>query len=373
MMTRLHKAVLAAAFAALLLSSCAKVETLSPRVLIGFQVGRSASQTKASMGGSLIDESCSSFWCNAWYTPTAGSVQRFMDTDEVVPDETPGVNVWAPVRDYFWPHTGTINFFSYASARPLGNKLSVTNNGSTFTITNYTVTSADNILVADAVYNATRTNANASLEPAGENDPTGVPALFRHVLASVAMDMMLKTTAQKATVNTTYEVIVTNVTLHNFRDQGSLTLTNTYSGGSAYGTQAWTPASDGTQVGWVPTGTAHDVDLTPDSQSSIVLDAGETESDDVIFLGRGAVMPQSLEGTLSISITLTIRSKHGATIYNEDKDVVLSASLDPAPGAAWKMNQKIHYHIEIDPVTTTLRFDPAVGEWDVVNGGTIQL
>lgn len=373
MMRRIHKAVLTAAFAALLLSACAKVENLAPQQLIGFQVGRSASQTKASMGTSLIDEDCDNFWCNAWYTPTAGAVQRFMDTAEVVPDTTPGVNVWAPVRDHFWPRTGSINFFSYASARPLGNKLSVTNNGTTFTITDYTVTSTDNILIADAVYNATRDNSNASLEPVNENDPTGVPALFRHVLASVAMDLTLKTTAQKATVNTTYEAFVTNVTLHNFRDQGSLTLTNTYSGGSAYGTQAWSPASDGTQIGWVPGGSAHDVDLTPDSGTAIVLEAGETESDDVIFLGRGAVMPQSLENTLSLSITLTIRSKHGDTIYNEDRGVVLSSSLSPEAGAAWKMNQKIFYHVEIDPVTNTLRFDPAVEAWDVTDGGTVQL
>ena len=372
MTVKLHIAFLAAA--ALLISSCAKVETFSTEEpsKVSFQVGRSASQTKASAGSSLIDEGCNNFWCNAWYTNQSG-VQRFMDTAEIVPDTTPAVNEWAPSRDYFWPRTGTINFFSYASARPLGNHLSVTNSGTTFTITDYTVTSEDNILIADAVYNATKANSNASLEPAGENDPTGVPALFRHVLASVAMDLTLKTTAQKVTTNTTYEAIVTNVTLHNFRDQGSLTLTNTYGGGSAYGSQAWAPASDGTAIGWVPTGVVRDVDLTPDTSNTIVLPAGQVSSPDVIFLGRGAVMPQTLEGTLSLSITLTIRSKHGDTIYNEDRGIVIQSALSPDPGAAWKMNQRIIYHVQIDPVTTTLHFDPAVDIWDEVSGGTVQL
>ena len=383
----LHTKLLAAAaaLAALLLASCAKVETSATGepVRVSFSVAGAPEQTRTAVtGGSLLDEGCTSFYCNAWYNPVVGAAQRFMDTAEILPDQTPNPTVWAPERSYFWPTTGTVNFFSYASARPLGNALSITNDGKTFTITDYTVTSHDNIMIADAVYNATYANAGSSTDvtdSGNTNAPlTGVPTIFRHLLAQVQMDLQLY--AASPTNNTTYEVEVTNVTLKNFRDRGSLTITNTYAG-SGFGIQEWSPASDGTELGWVAASvSAHDVDLTPDDGRVIILEAGDDEGDHVIFLGGGSVMPQTLENTLAISITITIRTKHGDITYNEDKGIVLQSDLSPGVGTSWKMNQRIIYHIKIDPVTTTLSFDPAISPWDPGNpptsptdGGTVQL
>ena len=371
-----------AVLAALLLASCAKVETSvqGGPVPVSFNVAGAPKQTRTVTGGSLLDEGCTSFYCNAWYNPIVGPSQPFMESAEILPDQNPNPTVWAPGRDYFWPVTGTINFFSYASARPLDGYLTIGSDGTTFTITNYTVTSHDNIMIAGAVYNATYANAGSStsvVDSGNTNAPlTGVPTIFRHLLTQVSMDLTLKTSTP--TTGTIYEVTVTNVTIHHLRNQGSITLTNTY---SASNIQTWSPASDGTAKGWTATGAHTDVDLTPDDDNVITLPAGSSQGANVIFLGGGAVMPQELDNSdLALSITITIRTKHGDTVYNEDTGITLNSSLSSNVGSTWKMNQKIVYHIEIDPVTTTLSFDPAISPWDPgdppaspTDGGTVQL
>ncbi|MBO4455590.1 MAG: hypothetical protein J5759_04015 [Bacteroidales bacterium] len=372
--------VVASTIALMLAASCAKVQTLTQKepLVVSFQVGNSQQQTKTISGGSLLDEGCDNFYCNAWYYPAAGPAQSFMTDDEIRPDQIPNPTYWAPVRDHFWPKSGTVNFFSYASALPLGNHLSVSNEGRSFTITDYTVTGYDNIMIADAVYNATYANAGRSnevLEVGNPNTPlTGVPTIFRHLLAQVEMDLTLYTASANVTTNTIYEVEVTDITLQNLRDEGSLTLTNTYSGGTAYGTQPWAPASNGTVIGWVPTGSARNVNLTPDSGNTIILSAGSSRGDRVIFLGGGSVMPQTLESSLAISITITIRTKHGDTTYNVDEGVVLHSGFYKSEIPSWAMNQRIIYHIDIDPVTRTLSFDPAIADWgSPIDGGSWQL
>lgn len=376
--------------AALLAVSCAKVERFEVSeapVQIDFSVVGSQQQTKHALpytGAGLIQDGCVNFYCNAWYNPTAGATQRFMDTADVRPDQIPNPTVWAPTRNYFWPVTGSVNFFSYASARPLGAALtsvgaSESTPGTVFTITDYEIQDSDNILIADAVYFATRNNAGSStavVDTNNVNHPlTGVPTVFHHLLAQVAMDLQL--TTANPTANTDYEVTVDDIKLTGVRDRGSITLTNTPLG--SYGSQCWTvtapatpPTGWTTNVGWVPTGSTVTYTLTPDAANVLTLQHGATVSTERIVLRGGAVMPQTLGG-ISITLTITIRSKHGDTIYNTDENVVLSGPLNNDQ-PAWYMNQKILYHIGFDPVTTTLTFDPVINEWDPpVNGGNVQL
>lgn len=375
--------------------SCVKVETVdtTPDTPISFEVA-SLLQTKATHnGGGLLQDGCTSFYCNAWFTPSLGTAnQRFMDHAQVLPQGLDANDInptsWAPQRTYFWPRTGFINFFSYADRRGIlqsGGHLSISDNGRTFSITDYTIQDSDNIMIADAVYHATKANAGATPtdtvhDSDNTNAPlTGVPTLFHHLLANVSMKMKLHTSS--STPSTDYQVIVDHITLSNVLCRGSITLTNTNC--NSYTMNPWQlrpsddnlPAVsdfyDGTHICWEPsTGAERQTfDLSPDEGTYLTLIHGEDESDEEIILMGGAVMPQTVVD-MTLTMTLTIRLWRGGidtgTMYNEDKDVVISATIGQASSgiASWNVNQKITYNVQFDPVTSTVSFDPAVASWD---------
>ena len=380
----MKKYYILAAVALVASAACTKVEVdNTPNKKIAFEVASYVPQTKATEGGSMLSEGLYSFVTNAWFTPAATSgstVQHFMDDVSIFPYNgttkiTSGAiqpTKWAPEYDYFWPKTGSINFFSYASK----NSITPSSVGDdvygakivfgTADGTAYTVVSDDNILVADAVYRATA-NTNDITVTGETGTPSGVPTLFRHVLAKLQMTFSLETNT--ATVNTDYVVSITSASLASVANKGVLTLTTSAPDGTAMATNTWSNNNTSKpKVGWVNKNSSNEMYgtenltlLTP----SLTLTHATTSTAGTVgnLLALRTVMPQSLSDDLVLSITYRVQAKHGDSAYSDENITVTKKLNTIAALQDWEMNKIITYNVKINPVTTEVYFDPAVLAW----------
>ena len=353
--------------AVLALAACTKVNPEEKKAdVITFEVA--GYMTKAQ-GNNFLAE-CPNFFTNAWYYPTSGDAQNYMPNVEILPSPATNPTQWAPAEPYYWPRSGKLNFFSYASVNALGTEIDLGNNanpkGSKITITNHTVVANDNIMVADAVYNASRNvNADGSAVTdnlAGGTDSkfTGVPAMFRHLLAQVKFNIGLATTTP-TTGTTNYVAKVTSAKVEKVLNKGTLTLTAGTTTSTTLDTKPWSPASDGTEVGWVASTTT--TDLTLANSTELKLAAQATTGNSEEFLDFVSVLPQTLGDAVKLTIKFDLQTLHGTTVYLDEKDLEVSAVLNTSTIKDWCMNKRYIYNITIDPVTETITFDPAVAPW----------
>ena len=361
----MKKCFIFAAVAVVATAACTKVETVdnSPETPIAFQVVNYQTQTKAY--NSLLDESAAgaqitSFTTNAWFHG-AGSygVQQFMADESIVPDNTTNPTKWAPSsRDYYWPKTGYINFFSYA-----GSPAPTAKAEGSLTYTDVSVVPASNILVADAAYRFKENNDPATY---GQNSVTkGVPTLFRHKLAKVKFDVILDASETQPAYAWTATIKEASITVP---QKGTLALTVSEPSGTTPATAAYTGA-------WASLST-----LTPINKVSgdVVLKAkGEKKSDvdnvpDGSTAGKAAeliadsaVIPHTLTNDVVFNMTYTLAfSYNGGTEVKEDIVIDPTKLTDFTPSiTAWAMNTVYTYHIIIKPNGVIL-FDPAVETWE---------
>ena len=374
----MKKIIIIASAALLALAACTKVEVIdnTPGQKISFQVANYV--TKAAGNNFQAEASC--FYTNAWYSPTSGTAnQHYMDDVKI--ELISGA--WQPADAYYWPRTGTLNFFSYASYNDLaagevdpGDDVY----GKTFKITGHTVAADDNIMIADAVYFAGKASHNADGAMVTDNLASGttdsgyngVPTMFRHLLAQVKFNIGLAARTA-ATGTTNWEATVTKARLVKRATKGNLTLTAVDPEGTALQIKAWTPAADGTQVGW--TDAADYTELLFNSvDTPLKLAANATSGNSEQFLDFTSVLPQTLTDEVVLEITFNLDTKHGDTVYAHEEGIVVSAKLNTATtGAAgaistWCMNKRYTYNITIDPVGEIITFDPAVADWTTATG-----
>lgn len=376
--------------AVLALAACTKVKPEEKKAdAISFQV---ASYMTKAQGTNFLAE-CPYFFTNAWYYPASGDAQNYMPNVKILPDgdaqfdyENDTPETWAPAEPYYWPKSGYLNFFSYASVHDLGNEIDLGNNqtpkGSKITITGHKVVADDNIMIADAVYNASRTAHNADGSMVTDNLPTGtadsqfkgVPTMFRHLLAQVKFNIGLAT-ANPTTGTTNFKAKVTSAKVEKVVNKGTLSLTAGAPQTTGLEVQAWSPASNGNVVGWVASTVATDVeDLTLSNSTVLALPAGESTGNSECFLDFRSVLPQTLGNTIKLTIKYDLQTLHGTTVYIDEKDLEVSAVLNTAKLNAttaissWCMNKRYTYNITIDPVTEVITFDPAVAEWTYASG-----
>ena len=378
----MKKYILLAVAALTLSAACTKVETVAPDQKIAFDVVNYATQTRAN--SVFADEwANATFFTNAWFYPTPNDApQHYMNNVEIKLTE----GAWQPDEAYYWPRTGTINFFSYASKNALGNEVDPGNAayGTTFKIADHTVVADDNIMIADAVYNAGKNdhNVDGNLIVTGENQTnnyTGVPTLFRHLLSQVSVNVKLATRKDIKGTNS-FEATLTSATVKNVAKKGTLELTAGRSAAAGLATVAWTPASDGTQVGWTLPATAVTEDITLTVPNTVlVINATNKESENVNLLNNRSVLPQTLTAgdpatttVVALEIAFQLVTKHGTTAYATE-NVTLTANLYSAAVPSWNMNQRVTYNVTIDPVGETITFDPAVAEWVSAEPVTVPL
>ncbi|MBO4557278.1 MAG: hypothetical protein J5693_01560 [Bacteroidales bacterium] len=374
----MKKYIVIALAAVVAFSACTKVEKKTVDEKISFEVASYVPQTRATSGTSLLSEGCTSFFTNAWYNPVSGAAQYYMQNVEVKPDATTNPTQWAPEDAYYWPKTGKINFFSYASVNALpatGSDAeldfgaSENPEGTKFTITNHTVVADDNIMIADAVYNASRANKgqNDITDTENTNNPTGVPTLFRHLLAQVSFNVGLATrTATTGTTN--YEATITSAVVKSVLKQGTLVLTAGASDAETLNTKAWAPAADGTKVGWTAGTATENITLT-NPTNKLKLAAGATTGNVENMLTNRTVLPQTLADAVVLEIVYNLDTKHGDDVYTSETGLKVTALLNSVTTIpSWNMNQRITYNVTIDPVTDIITFDPAVVAWTTATG-----
>ena len=184
------------------------------------------------------------------------------------------------------------------------------------------------------------------------------------------MNVQLKT-AQEIKGTNAFEATLTGATIKNVANVGSLALTAGTTQATGLATAAWTPASDGTQVGWtLPASTVSTVNITLEVHNTVLkINADTKESENVNLLNNRTVLPQALTAgdpatatVVALEIAFQLVTKHGDTAYATE-NVTLTANLRSEAVASWNMNQRIVYNVTIDPVGEVITFDPAVAAW----------
>ena len=398
-----------AAAALVALAACSKVEldpSATPDVRIGFQVAKYMPQTKGTFGeGTSIwgEWTNPTFYTFAFYYPAVGNGnQTYMNNVQINPYKSDGTTaadteantaIWKSAVDYFWPKTGYINFFSYASKRDIHNSVSFADvaNAETKTVSfgtadsPLTIASDDNILLADACYNATEANSAPTfvnnITGTDETTPGGVPTLFHHLLSQVKFQAKLR--SEKAHANTSYEVdiISANITTAAETDptsglynNGFLTATSEAKTGTALDTKDWNLS--GTQAWSAATTASYEpvVVMTPTS-SALVLPVQATPAEHFstgdfhVLLAARTFRPQAIASDVKFTITYKVRALHDSVKYSEET-ITATVDLDeltPNSGV-WRCNDSVTYNVYIDPVTTAITFDPAVAAWTGATG-----
>ena len=375
----MKKLFVISAAALVALAACTKsevVDTTSDNA-ITFQVANYVPQTQTKADShdhiSLItDEGIDHFTTNAYYHTEGYATQDFM-VDQVI-EWRSATSEWAPQgREYYWPKTGYINFFSYAGTQNPDTKAE-----NQLVYSNKTIATGDNILVADAAYGYSKSNPSAI--HALDGVTAGVPTLFNHVLAKVLFDVVIDATAISDT-HYSYKATINNAKL-NYRNQGSLTVNFTAPDFSSTVTPQ-TVAGNTTGIQWVAAGT--NVDLAQDSADiEVEAAAGAVTATPVTLISESAVLPQDIDATdVTFEMVYVFESTYTDGTSNtvtETVTVPATALYDAAAVAsslapsitAWNMNTIYKYHIIIKP-NEPIRFDPAVVTWAVVESANTEL
>ena len=372
-----------AAVAMTSLVACTKFEDTAPPRKITFEKAIYRPQTKADPDPvikSVMDE-FTSFKCKAFlhadnggtaYFPTQDmfgangeTISAYTSNDEKTTDST-AVAYWAPSHDYYWPkgERSFINFVGWYDAKGTApseaTETSLKWNG-------YTVETTDNLLFADEAW---RYKANPESNRYGFNGiEKGVPMLFHHALAKLCIEAKVaETTIENKTGgaglgNTNWEVTLSNIKLDGIYTTGDLVLTNTEPTGTASATSEW-------QGGWTPTGSTTTINMT-----AVATPLDKTNA--TTILAMQSVLPQTVTNAVVLSFDYNIDTKFNGEKYAQEK-IHASIKLNDANAvtgriSSWDMNKKVTYTIIIDPVTTTIKIDPAMVDWVVETGGTATL
>ena len=357
-------------------AACSNVETLdTPKdTLIGFNVVKYAAKTRAY--NSLLDEfyyqgadttMIESFTTNAWFHDGAAAYgpQQFMSDQTIAPDDASDPSYWSPSgRNYYWPKTGYINFFSYA-----GSPVPTAKAENSLTYANVSVVPGSNILVADAAY---RYSANNDPATYGQNSVTkGVPTLFRHILSRVKFDVVLDAKNGMANPDSLdkWTVTITSASI-NVPQQGTIRLTFEDPGTTEtvkFDTDSvWTGLGSRTDIDKV----AGDVVLTAvgGKISDTTVVEGSATGIAAELIAESSVIPHTIWVADTDSVTFTMNytiayQYDGGTAITEDVTVPATALKTFTPTiTSWAMNTKYTYHIIIKPNGAVL-FDPAVETW----------
>lgn len=368
-----------AAAALVALAACSKVEIdekAIPDTKIAFEVASYASQTTKA-NTALEDESFEHFYTYANMFQPYGDPAAYMNNVEILyTNGTP--KVWAPAQDYYWPKNTAsyINFYSYVNTKPTGTGTLTpsvsfdvsTMKTATITYTDKVIESTDNILLADP---ALHQNGNLTNYTSISNVTSGVPTLFRHLIAKVSFTVKLQTDESKKSATNKFVVTILNAGANTStlvaHQKGSFTATHT-DVSTAATTGTWTMPNV-----WTPSETPQTETinmLTPE----LTLAVNTTSCDAQTLLAERTVMPQTLSATNAFNLAFRVDTYQGsaATPYMSEIIKFNGAISTLVSGiTAWNKNTKYIYNIIIDPVSSKITFDPVVEEWpDPATSGT---
>lgn len=332
--------------------ACMQVET--PEREISFQVASHvASVTKtddyaASYGGVP-------FGAYAWYkgeNPTDDA--DFMTNQKVIYDGA----YWKPDgTTYYWPRSGSLDFICYSPYAASGGP-AVTEDRITWTGWNVAANPDVDLMYA--------TKAPGQTGPATTYYYNGVPTLFHHALAQVAVNVRLAYSEKEASTGdkTRWKVTVHDITLKNLYTTGSLSLSLGDDGRTWVAPATWTTSGSATDI-------ALDCSELPAEISDETLrPVGES------FL----VLPQTLGTTTYVDMEISILTEHdkgdGYQTFLTESHIHVGGTLSSTALPAWGVNHRITYTFVLAPslpteeggvqIPTEVHFDPAVDGWQEV-------
>ncbi|MBQ6198586.1 MAG: hypothetical protein IJK44_05070 [Bacteroidales bacterium] len=333
--------------AAALAAGCTKTEVSAPEREITFSVGSRVAKTKAAVEITEFESFKSKGYLHA---EGVNDVQDFFGASGETITKTG--SEWLPSHPYYWPKSESsyINFISWYDKNGAPN--TVTEN--TIEWSNRTIAQDDNILVANKAWFQKANVQNYFT--------SGVPTLFKHLLAQVAIQA--KTTIDSETagnVTTTWTVEVSDVTINNVRTSGSISLSNTTAPEDEQTLKIteWTGS-------WETNATT--ANLAGPATATTLNATSYTE-----ILPWHAVLPQDVEDIyISLSYEVTTESENSAThsTHSVTETVeVPNLALNSFTGYAgnWDSNKRITYSIQINPKTNIISVLPTVVAWETDN------
>lgn len=316
------KKILLAAVAALAIVGCSQneeIEKAGEKAEINFSsiVGKSTRATEVT----LDKLKTNGFYVYAYNTGElalgAGTLDKSLMENEKVSWDT-GNSVWKSAT-YYWPSTGNVQFFAYASTKASA-ALTVTPTDNYPTIANYTVSAKaseqEDLLVAKVT---------------GTKSTKTVTFVFSHILTQVNFSIK----AGDATDKLNY--IVTELSLQNIGSVATYSYDETW--GSATNPLTYACALDETEANNTVTGS----DSAPLGTEALML------------------LPQTLGSDAKIVVKYKIVDAKGVEYYSTPeggKEISLS-------GIVWNANNRIRYTLTLTNGATPIGWDvEKINGWD---------
>jgi len=375
----MKKYLILCASALLALAACSKVAPVAEsQHEIGFQVASYATKANVAIPDDTV------FGTYSWYTNEAGTTVAQMTNEKV---GKRGAE-WKTIENtYYWPKTGSIDFISY-SPWVSGGPTEITATSLKFTAYKVGEVDANGGFTAngvDLMYadKALKQKENGTEYTRISGVASGVPTLFHHALANISFKIQanfLEWTDEQTQSKTTWKVTVKSAKLGGAYTQGDLALTSTAAA------TTWTkPTGD------VWTNLAAPVEFELISAADGVALTSKAKNETPTDLSEfGYVIPQQLGDAQTLTLVMDIETTQPNNVTFTQPNVTRVVKLNTGKNGnnaigVWKMNQKIVYTILVkptfgsdpanadDPTDDVITFDPAVVDWEVIDGATIQL
>lgn len=323
-------------FALVSFAACSKVENVYVPEAISYSVGSYAAATKA-----VPVTEFTSFQSKAWMHTVENPNGSLFFLETILYD---GTSLWYPEHDYYWPKhpQNYLNFVSWYDAQ--GNPTTVEENSVVWNAR--TIQANDQILLADKAW---RQKANSQTYYS-----TGVPTLFKHQLAQIAVKASQTATNKTVDgVTTEWAVSIKNFSIAGQYTKGTLSVT-TSAPAANVNTSAWTGewVADNTSAGSMA-GPAAALSLADGTQKTLI--------------DYSSVLPQPVSGiTMSFDYDVaTTVSKSGSTRTLTETVHVANLALSDFEGivGGWEKNKRITYNISINPDTSVIVVVPTVVDW----------
>lgn len=309
----------------------------------------------------------------AFYAATTNGVHAPFANEDDVEMQNAKVgyanSVWTALGDtYFWPQTGHLDFVSYSpystdATIAVGHINESAKDYNALSITDYTVGTED-LMYSDKAHLQTH-NKTMYFN-------SGVPTMFRHALAKLNFKVRTKHVQTEEVVGedskTLYwRVVLNSIKLNGIFNKGSLTLHT--SSPSVAGTTQYEIANlaEGASKVWTRANSQVSKEWT--SAEGQVLTMVPTNFVDAI---NYYVLPQTFTvGEQSFTVNYTVQNKVGDTgTWSTPTEFTKTIGFTEraAMVSAWEMGKNITYTLIIDPKGDVITFDPAVADWEEVNG-----
>ena len=330
-------------------AACTKVENNGAPERISYAVGSYAATTKASEYREA--EGLDNFQSKSFLHAEGAAVGTDFFTSTISWDGA----TWAPERDYYWPKhpQSYLNFVSWYANDGSVNITPDTVTETAFEINDRTVGANDRILVADEAW-IQKANSTTYYT-------SGVPTLFRHVLARVKVNLKATTLTDPEIANVTYEVALQNAKFQGVFQQGTMKLVNAPLADT--GTRQWYSTESATYL-WKTAAGSDSADIEYVNSNTVI------GTDYTTILAERSFIPQNLGDAIKMVLTYSVTTKSNGIVTSTETDIPATITMNTIKNTSdvaitqWVPNKIYTYNIAINPIGREILLNPVVeSEW----------